>query len=45
MPKTGNRSRVTIFNLEPRHKLALCRTAKHGSTSWSNIFFKIYTHK
>ena len=30
------------FSLEPRHKLVICRTAKHGSTSWTNNFVKIY---
>lgn len=43
-PRSGHRSKVSIFNLDPRRKLVMCRTAKHGSTSWSNIFFKIYTH-
>ena len=30
------------FSLEPRHKLIICRTAKHGSTSWAHNFVQIY---
>ena len=30
------------FSLEPRHKLLICRTAKHGSTSWANNLVQIY---
>ena len=30
------------FSLEPRHKLVICRTAKHGSTSWARNLVQIY---
>ena len=35
--------RLVMFNLEPRKKLAMCRTAKHGSTTLSNVFLQLYT--
>ena len=31
------------WSVEPESKLLMCRTAKHGSTSWANIFVRIYT--
>ena len=32
-----------IWSIEAKHKLLMCRTAKHGSTTWSNYFVQIYT--
>ena len=41
--KENNRSLLSSFSIsEPKHKLILCRTAKHGSTSWTNNFVKVY---
>ena len=31
------------WSVEPKSKLIMCRTAKHGSTSWANIFVRIYS--
>ena len=30
------------YSLEPLEKLAICRTAKHGSTTWAKNFIHIY---
>ena len=32
-----------IWSAEPNYKMLMCRTAKHGSTSWASHFVKIYT--
>ena len=32
-----------LWSAEPHYKMLLCRTAKHGSTSWASHFVKIYT--
>jgi hypothetical protein len=32
-----------IWSIEEKHKLLMCRTAKHGSTTWASIFVKMYT--
>ena len=32
-----------IWSMEEENKLLMCRTAKHGSTTWSSIFVQIYT--
>ena len=32
-----------IWSVEEKHNLLMCRTAKHGSTTWASIFVKIYT--
>lgn len=34
--------KLQTFSLEPKSRLVLCRTAKHGSTSWANNFVKMY---
>ena len=39
------KEKLKIFSIEPRKKLIVCRTAKHGSTTWSNILFKMHTGK
>ena len=31
------------FNVAPRQKLTMCKTAKHGSTTWSQYFVQILT--
>ena len=31
------------WSVEPDSQLLMCRTAKHGSTSWAAIFVRIYT--
>jgi len=33
------------YSLEPLEKLAICRTAKHGSTTWAKNFIHIYLGK
>ena len=33
-----------LWSIEPYYKMILCRTAKHGSTSWASHFVKIFTH-
>jgi hypothetical protein len=33
-----------IWSIEKKHKLLMCRTAKHGSTTWASIFVQIYTN-
>ena len=30
------------FSYDPGSKMIMCRTAKHGSSTWSNYFVKIY---
>ena len=30
------------FLFDPKSKLLMCKTAKHGSTTWSNHFVSIY---
>ena len=32
-----------IWSIEAKHKLLMCRTAKHGSTTWSNYFVQMYS--
>ena len=32
-----------IWSIEAAHKLLMCRTAKHGSTTWSNYFVQMYS--
>ena len=32
-----------LWSIEPYYKLLLCRTAKHGSTSWARNLVRIYT--
>ena len=34
-----------VFSLEPSEKLAICRTAKHGSTTWAKNFMHMYYGK
>ena len=36
-------SRLSMFTLEPRKKLAFCRTAKHGSSTLSNVLLQLLT--
>ena len=36
-------SRLAMFTLEPRKKLAFCRTAKHGSSTLSNVLLQLLT--
>ena len=33
---------LKAYSLEPLEKLAICRTAKHGSTTWAKNFIHIY---
>ena len=40
-----NRGLAKVFSLEPSEKLAICRTAKHGSTTWAKNFMHIYLGK
>ena len=35
--------RLSMFTLEPRKKLAFCRTAKHGSSTLSNVLLQLLT--
>ena len=39
----SDEERLRMINLEPRKKMAWCRTAKHGSTTLSNVFLQLYT--
>ena len=32
-----------LWSAEPYYKMLLCRTAKHGSTSWASHFVQIFT--
>ena len=34
-----------IWSIAPQHSLLMCRTAKHGSTTWANIFVQILSRK
>ena len=34
--------KLLMINLEPKKKIGICRTAKHGSTTLSNIFLQQY---
>ena len=34
-----------IWSIAPQHNLIMCRTAKHGSTTWANIFVQILSKK
>ena len=40
-----NKGLAKVFSLEPSEKLAICRTAKHGSTTWAKNFIHIYLGK
>ena len=40
-----NKGLAKVFSLEPSEKLAICRTAKHGSTTWAKNFMHIYLGK
>ena len=31
------------FNIAPKQKLIMCKTAKHGTTTWSQYFLQIIT--
>ena len=42
-PSPVNPVKPIIWSLEEKHNLLMCRTAKHGSTTWASIFVKIYT--
>ena len=33
---------LKVYSLEPSERLALCRTAKHGSTTWAKNMMHIY---
>ena len=35
--------KLLMVNFEPKKKIGVCRTAKHGSTTLSNIFLQLYT--
>ena len=35
--------RVQMFNIEKKHKLLFCRTAKSGSSTWGHYFVDLYT--
>ena len=39
------RVNTKIWSVEPQHGLVICRTAKHGSTTWANYFLQIYTKR
>ena len=32
-----------IWSVNPRHKLVMCRTSKHGSTTWASLFVQLYS--
>ena len=32
-----------LFNVAPDHKLIMCKSAKHGTTTWSEYFVQILT--
>ena len=32
------------FNIAAKQKLIMCKTAKHGTTTWSNYFVQILTN-
>ena len=32
-----------IWSVNPRYKLAMCRTAKHGSTTWASLLVQLYS--
>jgi len=32
------------WSVNPQYKLVMCRTAKHGSTSWASFFVQLYSH-
>ena len=34
-----------IWSIAPQHNMLMCRTAKHGSTTWANIFVQILSKK
>ena len=40
-----NKGLAKVFSLEPSEKLAICRTAKHGSTTWAKNLMHIYLGK
>ena len=42
-PSQSEESRLRMFTLEPRKKLAFCRTAKHGSSTLSNVLLQLLT--
>ena len=35
---------LKVYSLEPSERLALCRTAKHGSTTWAKNMMHVYLH-
>ena len=36
---------VNIWSVERAHGLVMCRTAKHGSTTWANYFVQMYIQR
>ena len=36
---------LKVYSLEPSEKIAICRTAKHGSTTWAKNFMHVYLNK
>ena len=36
--------KARTWSIEKRHKMLMCRTAKHGSTTWAYNFVKIYSN-
>ena len=34
----------THWSVSPHRRLVMCRTAKHGSTTWSNYFVQMFTN-
>ena len=33
-----------LWSIENQHNLLMCRTAKHGSTTWASLFVHMYNH-
>ena len=38
------RMKTFLWSIENQHKLLMCRTAKHGSTTWASLFVHMYNH-
>ena len=36
---------LKVYSLEPSEKIAICRTAKHGSTTWAKNLMHVYLNK
>ena len=36
---------LKVYSLEPSEKISICRTAKHGSTTWAKNLMHVYLNK